>query len=141
MVRLTLPLFGLETIALPPPPPPPPPPPVVSSSPPQAATPRASARAAIAAISARSRAFLLMTRFLLRSFSIRESSLRPSRLQAQPRRREQPLDPSQHQFEGQRHQRDEDRPGEDALVAVDVAGDDEVAQREDAHERSDRRRR
>src|SRR5438093_773434 len=112
IVSETLPFFGLETIALPPPPPPPPP--VVSLSPPQAAIPRASARAINAATSARSRTFDFMKRFLLRSIAIVRS--RNGLSGAQAGRGEKPLDAGQHELEGECHQRDEDRAGEDSLV-------------------------
>ena len=51
------------------------------------------------------------------------------------------MQPGERELERQGEQGDQDRPGEHAVVAVDVAVDDEVAEGENAGQRRDRRRR
>src|SRR5215210_4522484 len=131
----TLPLSGFDWICsvLPPPPPPSS---LPSSSSPQAATPTTSASDASSTSSAlqRTLSFLIVSS-LGRAFASEAS--RPG--QAEAGRSHRALEAGQGQLERQRHHRDEDRAGEDPGVSIDVAGDDEVTEREDADQRRDRR--
>src|SRR5918994_4385235 len=125
-----------------------PPSPSSSSSPPHAATPSASTSAASKANSMRTLGWLIIRRLLpsrwMQAILIRKSGSylggdgRP--LHQHPARREQPLDARERELDREREQRDHDRPGEHPVVAVDVAVEDQVAERLHADERRDRRR-
>src|SRR5215211_1031574 len=120
-----------------------PPSPSSSSSPPHAATPSARTSAANNANSKRTLDWLIIRRLLPSRWMQPQYYLGRGGcpLHKHPARREQPLDARERELDRQREQRDHDRPGEHPVVAVDVAVEDQIAERLHADERRDRRRR
>src|SRR4029450_9600641 len=125
-----------------------PPSPSSSSSPPHAATPSARISATSNANSARTLGWLVIGRVLpsqwMQAILIRKpgsylgGGCRP--LQSHSLRGEQPLDAGQDELDNECEQRDENRAGEHAVLAVHVAAQDQVAERDHSRKRSDRRR-